>query len=279
MKLGILTDSTCDIPQSLVEQHNIEVVPSILILDGKEYADGTGISRADFYARLPGLNSRVSTSAPSIGEFAARYRKLMDQNYEHILSIHAAGSLTSILSSAQQAAAEFPGRITLVDSRSASLGLGFQVLAASEAADEGLEAALAAVEATRARLSVVAALDTLEYARRSGRLSGVITGVGNLLSVKPLIELRGGEVEILAALRTAKQAEERMLTILKHMGKLQRLALLHTGVEPRARAFLSELMKAFSLALPREILMVNVTTVIGVHVGPNGLGFAAVGME
>jgi fatty acid kinase fatty acid binding subunit len=276
MTLGIVTDSTCDLPASLIEEHGIEVVPCLLIVDGVEYLDGEGLSRDEFYRRLPALKRAPTTAAPSIGEFARRYQKLLDAGCEHVLSIHAAGPLTSILGTAQQAAKEFEGRVTTVDSLSLSLGLGFQVLAAAEAAEEGLEAARSAIESTRMRLHVFAALDTLEYVRRSGRVPAAITVLGGMLSIKPVIELTGGQVKTIGAVRTTRQANERMLSFMRQGGKLQRLAVLHTGVEKRARDFLQTVMMEMNRSMPRDILLVNVTTVIGTHVGPNGLGFAAV---
>lgn len=276
MKLGILTDSTADLPSYLVEQYELEVIPSILVLDGKEYADGQGISRADFYRRLPGFKKPPTTAAPSIGEFKTRYQTLFDKGCGHVLSIHAASTLTSIVGSAGQAAAEFRGRVTVLDSRSLSLGLGFQVLAAAEAAEDGLDAALAAVQSTQRRLRVFAALDTLEYLRRSGRVPDAVKILGSLLRVKPLIELADGEVKAVGAARTTKQATRRMFSFIKAGGDLDRLAILHTSAEGRAREFLEGLMDEMSLSLPRDILLVNVTPVIGTHLGPNGLGFAAV---
>jgi DegV family protein with EDD domain len=116
----------------------------------------------------------------------------------------------------------------------------------------------------------------MEYLRRSGRVPGAVAALGGLLSIKPLIELTNGEVKAIGAVRTTKQANERMLNFLLEGGELERLAILHTGAEPRAREFLNALMQKASQSVPRDILMVNVTTVIGTHVGPNGLGFAAV---
>ncbi|HET9587403.1 MAG TPA: DegV family protein [Anaerolineales bacterium] len=278
MRLGIVTDSTSDIPPYFIAQYELEVVPSILIIEGKEYADGIGISREGFYRKLPSLpaSRQPTTAAPSIGDFAARYDSLLTRGCDHLLSIHAAGALTSILDVARQASNDFPGRVTCVDSASLSLGLGFQVLAAAEAAEEGLEAALAAIESTRKRLHVSAALDTMENLRRSGRVPGAVAMLGSLLNIKPLIELTNGEVKAIGAVRTTRQANERMLNFLLEGGDLERLAILHTGAEPRAKQFLDALMLKASQSVPRDILMVNVTPVIGTHVGPNGLGFAAV---
>jgi DegV family protein with EDD domain len=276
MKIGIVTDSTSDLPGYLTGQYEIEVIPSILVIEGKEYVDGIDISREDFYRQLPSFQTQPTTAAPSTGDFASRYDSLLTRGCDHILSIHAAGALTAILDIARQASRDFGGRITAIDSTSLSLGLGFQVLAAAEASELGLPAALEAVESTRKRLKVFAALDTLDNLRRSGRVPAVMTLLGSLLNIKPLIELADGEVKRAGSVRTTGQADERMLDLLLQNRELERLAILHTGAEPRARKFLNILMQQASQSVPRDILMVNVTTVIGTHVGPNGLGFAAV---
>ena len=280
MKLGIVTDSTCDLPASLIEEGGIEVAPCILVLDGREYVDGQGQARDDFYRRLPGLRRAPTTAAPSSEEFAGRYDRLLAAGCGHVLSIHAAGTLTSLLANARQAAGRFAGRVSVIDSGSLSVGLGFQVLAAAEAAaDEGaqaLEAARAAVRSTQQRLRVFAALDSLEYLRRSGRAPAVMAALGSLLRVKPLIELSNGEVKLVATLRTTAQANARMLGLMRQGGSLERLAVLHTGAEGRARRFLQDVMMEMNRSMPRGILLVNVTTMIGAHLGPNGLGFASV---
>ena len=278
MKLGIVTDSTSDLPLNLVQQFGIEVIPSILVIEGKQYADGAGISRSDFYTRLPDMKIFPTTAAPSIGEFSIRYQKLFDTGCDHILSIHAASQLTAISSVATQAAQDFPNRVTIVDSGSLSLGLGFQVLAAAESAasDSNIEAALTSLADTRRRLHVSAALDTMDFLRRSGRVPAAITMLGGALSIKPMVELTDGQIKPIGAVRTTSQADARMASFLKLGLPLERLAILHTGAETRARNFLTRLMEEHRMSLPRDILIVNVTTVIGAHVGPNGLGFASV---
>ena len=116
----------------------------------------------------------------------------------------------------------------------------------------------------------------MEYLKRSGRVPATVAMLGSLLSLKPLIELNNGDVKAVGAVRTTGQANERMSKLLLEGDPLERLAILHTGAEARAREFLNELMQKASQSVPRDILMVNVTTVIGTHVGPNGLGFAAI---
>ncbi len=201
---------------------------------------------------------------------------LFSRGYSHIISLHAAGALTSIINSARQAAQDFNERITVIDSTSLTLGLGFQVLAAAETAELGLQAALDAIESTRRRLDIYAALSTMENLKRSGRVPGVVAALGSLLSIKPLIRLRDSEVKAISAVRTSSQGNEKILDLLLQQGALERLAILHTGAELRGREFLNTVMQKASQMIPRDILMVNVTTVIGTHVGPNGLGFAAI---
>jgi len=276
MKIGIVTDSTCDIPAHIAEQHEIEVAPSILIIDGKEYADGKGITREDFYRQLPSLQTPPTTAAPSIGEFSILFDRLLTRGCDHILSIHVAEQVSTTINSARQAARDFQDKVTIIDSGSFTLGLGFQVLAAAETAEDGLDAALAAIASTRKRMKLYAALDTMENLKRSGRLPAAVTFFGGILSIKPLVEVINGEIKPIGATRTTKQANQRMLNLLLENGKMERLAILHTGAEPRAKEFLSALMQQASQSVPHDILMVNVTTIIGTHVGPNGLGFAAV---
>ena len=276
MKIGIVTDSTSDIPPYLIEQLEIEVVPTILILDGKEYADGVGISRDDFYKQLPSFQTSPTTAAPSIGEFSARYDSMLARGCDHIISIHVSGLLSTVVNSARQAAQDFKDKITVIDSLSLSMGIGFQVIAAAEAAENGLQAALNAIESTRKRLKVFAALDTMENLRRSGRIPNAVAALGGFLSIKPVVEVLRGEVKPIAAVRTTKQANERMLGLLLNGNQYERLAIIHTGAEQRAKEFLHTVMQTASQSMPRDILMVNATTVIGTHVGPNGLGFASV---
>ena len=278
MKIGIVTDSTSDLPAYLVEEHNIQVVPTILVLEGKEYLDGTGITREEFYTRLPSLPASrpPTTAAPSIGDFVTPYETLLAQGCDHIISIHSASQLTTIVNVARQAAQEFPDKVTCIDSGSLSLGLGFQVLAAAEESETSLMSALDAIASTRKRLQVTAALDTMEYLKRSGRVPGAVATLGGLLSIKPMIELIDGEVKPIGAVRTTKQADERILNFLLGLGDLERLAILHTNAQTRAKHLLNELMNRVRKSIPRDILFVNVTAVIGTHLGPNGLGFAAV---
>ncbi len=274
MKIGLVTDSTADIPQEVQALHGIEVVPAIINIGGRSYEDGREISREEFYARLPHMKPPPTTSAPSVGAFQAKYEKLFQGGAEQVISIHAANSLSGIFNAARLAAQGFGERVKVLDSGQLSLGIGFQVLAAAEGIARGviLEEILSIVENVRQRVRVVALLESLEYVRRSGRVSWAKAMIGSLLHIQPLIELRHGIVHRLGQARTRLQGITRLTEALNSFGPLERLAVLHTNAETAARQLLEE-VKSRVPVLP---FIVNVTTAIGTHVGPNGLGFAAV---
>jgi DegV family protein with EDD domain len=274
MNIGFVTDSTADIPEFLVQKHDIRVVPAILNIAGKSYEDGSGITREEFYQLLPTLHTPPTTSAPSVGSFHERYESLLKAGASCILSIHAADKLSGIFNAARLAAESFGERVRVLDSEQISLGLGFQVLAAAEAAARGavLDEILNLVEGVRDRVRVAALVDTLEYLRRSGRVSWAKAMVGGLFNLKLLVELRYGIIERLGQARTRLQGIERLTEALNSWGPLERLAVLHSDAETAARQLIEDIKP--KLAVPP--LVVNVTTIIGTHVGPNGLGFAAV---
>jgi DegV family protein with EDD domain len=273
MKFGFVTDSTSDLTQAMIDRHGILVVPAIVVIDGKGYTDGSGMTREEFYTSLPDMKNPPTTAGPAPSDFAARYQKLFSAGCDHVFSFHPPFVLTSIGVSAQTAADSFDGRVTVLDTGQLTLGIGFQVLAAAEAAARGseLDEILAAIKSVRQRLKVAAVLDTMLYIKRSGRVHWAKAAIGGLLNLKPLVEITEGKVESLGAARTTHQGHLRILEILKEQGPLERLALLHTNAEHRARQLLEDL----NPGLP-DVPLINVTTVIGTHVGPNGLGFVAV---
>jgi DegV family protein with EDD domain len=277
MKIGLVTDSTADVPVELRERHGIEVVPALVNIAGRSFADGVDITREDFYTWLPDLNPIPTTSSPSVGSFQERYEKLLSGGAAQVLSIHPPNNLSGIFNAARLAAEGFGGRVHVLDSGQLSLGIGFQVLAAAEAIarDVLLEGVLEIVESVRKRVRVAALLSSLEYIRRSGRVSWAKAMIGSLLHLQPLVELRYGIVQRLGQARTRLQGIERLVEALDAWGPLERLAVLHTNAETAARKLLEEVKDRVSAPL----LMVNVTTAIGTHVGPNGLGFAAVPID
>lgn len=275
MNISLVTDSTADLPAALADQYRIHVVPNLLIIDGQTLVDGKDISREEFYHRLPQMKTPPTTGTASSGAYQDLYQNLLSQGADQVISIHVASQLSGIYNAAHVAAREFPERVVVLDSQCLSMGLGFQVLAAAEAIARRATSSeiLSLLADMRLRIHLVAMLDTLEYVRRSGRVSWARARIGGLLQVKPFVEVReGGKVVSLGETRTRSKGTARLKEMLLRLGDLERLAILHTNAEADARQFLAEL----KIFLPTNPLIINVTTVIGTHVGPNGLGFAAV---
>ncbi len=274
MKTAIVTDSTCDLPADVLEEYSISVIPNILVMDGESLEDGKGISREDFYERLPYLKAQPTTASAPAGAFQTVYEGLFQKGYEQVLSIHPPVNLSGIMNAATIAAQGFDGQVKVIDSGQVTLGMGFQVIEAAECSVQNLslDATLKRIESVRQRVRLIALLDTLEYVRRSGRVSWARARLGQLLDIKPLIELRNARVMSLGEARTRHRGIERLKSSLENFGPLERLAILHTNAEREAIKFLDSLQVQVS----KKPLVVNVTTVIGTHVGPNGVGFVAV---
>ena len=274
MNIAIVTDSTSDVPLELAAAQKITVIPAILVIDGKSVVDGEGISRKDFYEQLPSMKTLPTTAAPSSGAFENIYESRLSQGASQVLSIHIASKLSGILNAAQAAARSFGKRVHVLDSEQVSLGLGFQALAAAEDAAQGLtlEQVVQRIVELRQRLHLVAMLDSLEYVRRSGRVSWAKASLGSLLQIKPFLRVKDGSVSRQGETRTRHKGIERLRQMLGALGQLERLGILHTNAEPEAQPILTE----FAHLSQHPPLLVNVTSIIGAHVGPNALGFVAV---
>ena len=274
MKIGIVTDSTADISSELAIQNDIRVVPAILVIDGQSLEDGNGITREELYRQLPQMKTLPTTAAPSTGSFQKVYETLFTEGVDHILSIHVASNLSGIYNSAKIAAKLFSNRVHVIDSCHLTLGMGFQVLAAAEAvrAGQAIKEIQKVIENTRKRIHLVAMLDTLEYVRRSGRVSWARYNLGNLLQIKPFVGIENGNVIRVGETRTRQKGIMRLEHMLTELGPLDQLAVLHTNAESDAIQFAQH----FKELVKHNLLIINVTSVIGVHVGPNGLGFVAV---
>lgn len=274
MRTAIVTDSTSDIPLHLRKKYNIFQIPAILVMEGKASLDGAEISRKEFYNRLPTMRTTPTTAAPSTGSFQQLYQHLLSEGYTKIISIHASSKLSGIFNAARIAAEEFNKKVHVIDSQQLSLGLGFQAIDAAKLAIQALPTGeiLDRINAIQERVNTIAFLDTLEYIRRSGRISWAKASLGTLLNIKPFLKIEDGIVQEFGMSRSRKKGTLRLLNLLKDLGPVEYLAILHSNAKEEAR----RLLENCTQDPEEEVLLVNVTTVIGTHVGPNGLGFAAV---
>ena len=273
--IRIVTDSTCDLPEEVIDELGVRVVPLYINVGTRGYLDGVDITRQEFYQRLPEMHPHPTTAAPGSEVFRQAYEELAGQGATQVLSIHISPSLSATLDVARAAAQQtrvVP--VTAFDSRQLSLGTGFLVETAAKAAAQGasMDDILALLKEQIARSHVFAALDTLEYLRRSGRMNVAVASFGRLLQLKPLLHMYDGD-PIAERVRTSQRAMKRLLEILSKLGHLERVALVHTNAPGRAE----ELRRMSADLLPTgEIRSVNITPVIGANIGPGAVGFACI---
>jgi DegV family protein with EDD domain len=269
----VVTDSTADIPEELAAELEITIVPCNVHFGLETYRDGLDLSKEDFYARLKTSPTLPTTSAPAAGLFEATYRELANET-DQILSIHLASALSGIYNSAHLGAEAVSGvEITLIDSGQVSMGLGWLVIAAARAAQEGQPLAQigALVEDMKPRVRLFAALDTLEYLRKGGRVGKTVAALGTLLNIKPLVEVRDSAVLPLERVRTRQRSIQRLIELVAELGPLEELAVLHTNAPQEAQRLAEEISFLHSL---ERILIAEAGVIIGTHAGPNGLGVA-----
>jgi DegV family protein with EDD domain len=279
--IGILTDSTSDVPQEIAFRYDIHVVPAIIIVGGQSLRDGVDISRSELYRRMAAQGIIPTTSAPSVGTFEEAYDSMFRQGYQRILSIHPAAKLSSIYNAAHIAAARFPGKVEVLESGQVSLGTGFQVIAAAEASAQGssMEETRSQVENTRRRIHLVAVIDSLTHLAHSGRVSAALAGIGNFLQIKLLISMIEGTVNRVAQVRTHARGLATLVEQVRSWGPLEELAIVHANARSTAEALiplLQEKINGLNRLLGEKPLLVEVTPAIGVHTGPGAVGVIAV---
>jgi DegV family protein with EDD domain len=272
--IAIVTDSTSDISADLAREYDIHIIPAILVVNGHSLEDGRGISREQLYRQLPIMKVSPSTAAPSSGTFQHQYEELLKNGADEIISIHVSSLLSGMVNTARVAAQAIGRCVHVIDSCHVTLGLGYQVLAAAQAARAGKTIAeiQKVVEDVYQRTHLVAMLDTLEYAYRSGRISWARSSLSALLQIKPFVGIEAGKVIRMGETRTRQKGIERLYHMLTELGPLECLAILHSNAETDA----IQMVEKFRAAVMQHPLVVNVTSIIGVHVGPNGIGFVAI---
>ncbi len=278
-RIALLTDSTCDIPPALAKELDIVVVPQVIIWGTEVLRDWVDISAAEFYARLETDPAHPTTSQPSGADFLGYIQRATDAGAEEALLVCVSDELSGTLDSARQAAADAPIPVKVVDSRSASLGLGHQAIAAARARAAGgdIEAMAAATARVRETLQVLFSVDTLEYLHKGGRIGGAARLIGTALNLKPMLSLDPavGRVEPVERIRTRRKALQRIVeAFCDSVDRSQPLhaAVIH-GADPGAAAEVSERLQHD--LNPVEIIVNQVSPVVGVHTGPGAIGICA----
>ena len=275
MAIKIVTDSTCDLPQEVINSLGVTVIPLYINIGQQGYLDGIDISRREFYSRLADYPSHPTTGTPGTAAFTQAFDSLVDEGVEEIISIHISEKLSATIDVARTASKEFQrAKVIVRDSGQLSIGTGFQVELAARMAIEGKTSSeiLSALDSLGSRTFVTAGLDTLEFLRRSGRMNRFMTGIGSLIQLRPILTMKDGQPGS-DRVRTSFRAEKRLISLLEARIPLERFALLHTNAHVKAEEFKKKIEKF----LPEgEIFSMDITPVIGAHLGPGAVGFAIV---
>ena len=271
-KVAIVTDSTAYLPEEILEQHNISITPLSVIWGDEVYRDGVDMLPADFYQRLASSKTMPTTSQVTPAVMQSTFESLLEQGYD-VLGIFLSSKISGTFQSAVQARDLIAGagnKIALVDSLWTTMAMGWPVLTAARAAEAGenLSACQKVAENACAHSGVLFVVETLEFMKRGGRIGGAQAFFGSVLNIKPVLEMKDGQIEAVEKIRTKQKAMQRVVEIISERLKGKesiRLAATHANCEADAASMLE---LARSKMNPVEMTIGSLSPVIGNHAGP-----------
>ncbi len=274
--IRVITDSTCDIPEHLMEQLGIVVVPQVLIWGEQQYRDRVDIHPVEFYQRLTIEHEKPRSSLPGISDFQQAYEVAASRGANELVVITVSSTLSGTYENARRAAEAFSMPVTVVDSTGTSMGMGWQVLAAARSAEKGtdLKGILERIDTVRRRITQMVGLDTLDYLHKGGRIGEAAKWAGTLLKVKPLVAFNvlTNLVEPIGLVRTYTAMIEtlyrKFFERVKGMKNL-RVAVLHGSALEHAEELAARIRSEFD---PLELFVNSTGPVVGLHTGPGAVG-------
>jgi DegV family protein with EDD domain len=271
--IRIVTDSACDLPQAVADQLGIEIVPLTIRIDGVEYVDRADLTPAEFWAKCGASSSLPETAAPAPGQFELAYRALAADGAQGIVVINLSGALSATMQSAELAARAVADvvPVTVVDSRSVTMGLGVIVTDCARLAASGAsyDEVIARARDLSERTHVWGALDTLENLKKGGRIGNARALLASALAIKPIIEVRDGKVEQGGKQRTRSKALAFLVEKLASYGEVENLAVMHADC-----ADVEQFVAMLRPHYPGEIVVGDIGPVIGSHAGHGTIGVA-----
>jgi fatty acid kinase fatty acid binding subunit len=279
-KVAIFTDSAADLPPDRTAAAAISVVPLIVSFGDEEFRAGIDITTDEFWDRLTAPGAPFpKTAAAAPGTFQEAFERAFAEGADSIVYVGPSEKLSATVQSARVAREGFSDReIHIIDSGTASMGAGLLVELAVELVAAGRSAGdvAAAIEKRRQDIELYVVLDTLEYLKRGGRISAARAAIGEVLSIKPIITVEGGVVEVADRVRTRSKARERLIELLTAR-PTERIAVLHgraSGIEDFAREIGSR------AGVPAERVTIQpIGASVGPHVGPGAYGAVVLRQE
>ena len=271
-KVALVTDSTAYLPQDCLKQYHITITPLSVIWGEQVYRDGVDMLPEEFYNRLPKSKTMPTTSQVTPGVMHDTFKSLLEQGYD-VLGLFLSSKISGTYQSAVQAVdmiGKATGKIEVVDSLSTTMAMGWSVLTAARAAEAGesLSACRKIAENACANSGLLFVVETLEFLRRGGRIGGAQALLGTALNLKPILEMREGQIQSVERIRTKQKAIQRVVEIVGERigGRTPvRLAVTHANSEEDSARLLE---MACARLNPVETLISPLSPVIGTHVGP-----------
>ena len=281
MVVRIVTDSTADLSKEKASELGITVVPLTVFFGEEAYLDGVELDNASFYRKLTASKDLPRTSQPSPAAFQEAFQGLIDGGADAVLSIHLSSKLSGTYQSACTARDTLPESsrkvpIEIIDSLSISAGMNYAIEQAARLAREGksLEDLKAYVEDVLSHSKIWAVLDTLEYVRRGGRIGAASALLGNMLSVKPIVSLKAGEVVPVERTRTRAKAYARLAQILGEIGETSEIE--HVSIAQSNDEVGQQLCDALKSVYAGDVPVYPLGAVLGAHTGPGTAAIAIV---
>lgn len=271
MTLRIVTDSTADLPPDLAHQLGITVVPAYLRFGKDVYRDRVDMSEEEFYQRLQRDPIHPSTEPPTPKDFADVYLRL-SQEADGIISIHISGKLSATCNSARRAAEMLEERcpVEVVDSQSVTMGVGLLAIATADAIRPGRSLKEVAEEAKQNVLAIrmLGVFDTLKYLARGGRIGKAKALLGKVLSVKPILTMRDGEIEPGGQVRNRSSGIDRLADFVSNVGAVREVAIVHSTTPDEARTLAERITARLGTG---QVRLARLGPALGVHGGPGVL--------
>lgn len=275
-EIAIVTDTDCSLPLELSERYGIRQVPITIHFGEDMYTSGKDIDDRMLFENIRKRGRMPTTSAPPPAAFAAAFEAALASGAKSVICICVSSKVSATYTSAVNAAGMFAERdITVVDSLNLTMGQGFMVLAAAEAAARGAGKAeiLAAVASTGQRLHTYAVLATLKYLAMSGRVGKITAGMADTLNIKPILTVSDGKLDMLERIRTRKKAMERLIDLVRTAAgdrPIDRAAIIHINNRAEANDLHDQLCSA--MPFPREVITTEFTPGLSVHAGEGVVG-------
>lgn len=273
--IGIITDSTCDIPENLVDQYGIIIVPQSVIWGEQQYADRIDLSSGEFYRRLEEDPQQPHSSMPRIQDFTAAIDTAIKRGADSLIILTISSAMSGTFQLAKSIAKELTMPVEVIDSKGPTMTLGWQVLAAARAREAGADMKIIVdcVTNVREKLVQLVGMQTLKYLKTGGRIGNAAKWAGTLLQVRPVVSInhRTGLVEPVGLPRTHQALVNllyRKFFDLVGAGNKLRIAVLHGNALEEAQALADRIRAEYN---PLELIINMTGPVLGINTGPGAL--------